>query len=83
MSLFRSKKDFIAQFSALSEYIHTSQEPVFVGNEDGASDLVVLSMNQYEQMSRKIAIQDFMAGIDPSEKHPCVDVLAELDDLDE
>ncbi len=82
MSLFRSKKDFIAQFTALSEYIHTSQEPVFIGNDAGISDLVVLSMEQYEQMMSKLTMQELMSGIDPNEKHPCVDVLAELNDLD-
>lgn len=83
MSLFRSCKDLREQYDALSEYVRTSGEPVFLADAQGNADTVLLSMEQYEALTQKDALSAFFAGIDLNENHPCVDVLAELDKLSE
>lgn len=83
MSLFRSCKDLREQYDALSEYVRTSGEPLFLSDEQGRADMVLLSMEQYEALMQKDAFRTLLSGVDLNEKHPCVDVLAELDKLSE
>ena len=82
MSLNRTKTDLIENFDEISQYVHKSHDAVFISDEEGRTDVVILSNERYEQLVGKAAMQELLASIDPNEKHPCVDVLAELNNLD-
>lgn len=83
MPLFRSSKELSEQYDTLSAYVRSSNEPVFLVDAQGSAETVLLSMAQYEALCQKDAFHTLLAGVDLNEKHPCVDVFAELGEVDE
>ena len=83
MALFRSTKELLNQYDDLSAYVLEHNEPVFLSDGKPEHDTVLLSYAQYEQLAGAAALKTLMTGMDSCEKHPSVDVLAELAKLDE
>ena len=83
MALLRSAKELLEQYDALSAYVLEHNEPVFLSDGTPEHDIVLLSYTQYGQLTGAAALKKLMADMDSGEKHPSVDVLAELAKLDE
>ena len=82
MALLRFKKDFLAHYDELCAHIRQSGEPVYIEDENGEADMVLLSAQAYQQMAERSAMQQFLsaAALDGAAgKRPEVDVLAELE----
>ena len=85
MSLLRSKEDLIHHYDDISKYAHEHNEPVYIADETGAAELVILSAENYDQLTSTFSLNQllttFAVGDVPGEKHPEVDVFAELEKL--
>ena len=82
MSLLRSKQELLEQYEEISAYVHEHNEPVYIADENGAGDTVILSAETYNQLTSPFPLTQLLnsaaIGEQPGEKHPEVDVLAEL-----
>ena len=85
MSLLRSKQDLMNNYEEISQYAHAHNEPVYIADDTGAADLVILSAENYEQLTSTFSLNQllttFAVGDVPGEKYPEVDVFAELEKL--
>ena len=83
MALLRSKTDLLNDYKTICAHIHETQEPVYITNEEGAADTVLLSAEAYRKLTEQSALQHFLTDaaqkIAADGKHPEVDVLAELE----
>ena len=49
MSLLRSKQELLEQYEEISAYVHEHNEPVYIADENGVGDTVILSAETYNQ----------------------------------
>ena len=65
----------------ISDFCHAKHEPVFI-TKNGYGDLVVMSMETYEEMVGRIELysklQEGLADIDAGNTRPFADVMADL-----
>ena len=65
----------------ISDFCHAKREPVFI-TKNGYGDLVVMSMETYEEMAGRIELysklQEGLADIDAGNTRPFADVMADL-----
>ena len=65
----------------ISDFCHAKHEPVFI-TKNGYGDLVVMSMETYEEMAGRIELysklQEGLADIDAGNTRPFADVMADL-----
>lgn len=85
MSLLRSKKELLENYDEISEYVHQNNEPVYITDEQGIGDTVILSAETYNQLTSNFTLNQLLnsaaLGAAPGEKFPEVDVMAELEKL--
>lgn len=85
MSILRSKKELLENYDEISQYVHQSNEPVYISDERGIGDIVILSAETFNQLTSNFTLNQLLSsaalGDAPGEKHPEVDVLAELEKL--
>ena len=83
MALLRSNTDLLNDYEAIRAHIHETQEPVYITDEKGVADTVLLSAEAYRKLTEHSALQHFLTDaaqkIAADGKHPEVDVLAELE----
>lgn len=82
MSIMRSKQELAAHYDEISQYAHEHNEPVYIADDSGVADVVILSAENYNQLTSTFSLNQllttFAVGDVPGEKHPEVDVFAEL-----
>ena len=81
MAFLRFKNDFLAHYDELCAAVRQSGEPVYIENEDGEADMVLLSAREYHRLTQQSALQQFIAAAaqdGAAGRRPEVDVLAEL-----
>ena len=81
MALLRFKNDFLAHYDELCAAARQSGEPVYIENEDGEADMVLLSAREYHLLNQQPPLQHFFAAAaqdGAAGRRPEVDVLAEL-----
>ena len=81
MAFLRFKNDFLAHYDELCAAVRQSGEPVYIENEDGEADMVLLSVQEYRRLTQQSVLQQFFAaGVQDGAagRRPEVDVLAEL-----
>ena len=85
MSLLRYKKELLENYDEISEYVHQNNEPVYITDEQGIGDTVILSAETYNQLTSNFTLNQLLnsaaLGAAPGEKFPEVDVMAELEKL--
>ena len=85
MSLLRTKQQLFDHYDEISEYVHENNAPVYIADENGDGDVVILSAETYNQLTSQFSMNQMLAsaalGDAPGEKHPEVDVFAELEKL--
>lgn len=86
MSLLRTQQEFLEHYDELADYVRKNNEPVYITDAQGASSTVLLSVEAFEQLNRCAALEQLLSGAIPGgidgEKHPEVDVLAELEKIE-
>lgn len=82
MSILRSKQELLEQYDEISDYVHQNNEVVYIADEHGEGDVVILSAETYNQLTSNFTLNQLLnsalLGDAPGEKHPEVDVFAEL-----
>ncbi|HIX32285.1 MAG TPA: type II toxin-antitoxin system Phd/YefM family antitoxin [Firmicutes bacterium] len=81
MALLRFKNDFLAHYDELCAAVRQSGDPVYIENEDGEADMVLLSAREYHRLTQQSALQQFFAAAaqdGAAGRRQEVDVLAEL-----
>ena len=80
MAFLRFKNDFLAHYDELCAAARQSGEPVYIENEDGEADMVLLSAREYHRLTQQSALQQFFAAAQDGAagRRREVDVLAEL-----
>lgn len=77
----RPSADIRNHYKEISDFCHENAEPVFI-TKDGRGDLVVLSIETYEQLCGKAELYRLLdAGIQADEQgntHPFEDVLKDI-----
>ena len=53
MALLRFKNDFLAHYDELCAAVRQSDEPVYIENEDGEADMVLLSAREYHRLTQQ------------------------------
>ncbi len=83
MPLQRSKEELLAHYDEIAESIRQNHEPVYITDEHGGEDLVLLPAELFHRLAGGEALERLLAGAlaesASGEKHPEVDVLAELE----
>ena len=82
MSAIYKKHEFLEKYDEVSAYVHKNNAPVYVSDDNGIGDIVVLSAETYQQLTSQFTLNQLLSsaalGDAPGEKHPEVDVFAEL-----
>ena len=62
MAFLRFKNDFLAHYDEVCAAVRQSGEPVYIENEDGEADMVLLSAREYHRLTQQSALQQFFAA---------------------
>ena len=69
MSLLRSKQELLEHYEEISAYVHEHNEPVYIADENGVGDTVILSAETYNQLTSTFTLNQLLNSAAIGDSH--------------